>query len=136
MHRSWWPVVRRIGRLAVGFGVPLVAGQALARPPAARRRLSASTWSWSGWQPADSASAEQRLDFAVGILGDTTAPLVPRVLPTAVAGFAMLGLAGRLLGADARPGDLATVLRGLPHNVTTEMDLDLWRRGYPDPRRP
>jgi rifampicin phosphotransferase len=38
----------------------------------------------------------------------------------------MLGLAGRLLGADARPGDLATVLRGLPHNVTTEMDLDLW----------
>ena len=26
-----------------------------------------------------------------------------------------------------RPGDLATVLRGLPHNVTTEMDLDLWR---------
>jgi rifampicin phosphotransferase len=39
----------------------------------------------------------------------------------------MLGLAGRLLGADARPGELATVLRGLPHNVTTEMDLALWR---------
>ena len=63
----------------------------------------------------------------MGILGDTTASLIPRVLPTAVAGFAMLGLAGRLLGADARPGDLATVLRGLPHNVTTEMDLDLWQ---------
>jgi pyruvate,water dikinase len=51
---------------------------------------------------------------------------MPRVAPPAATGFAMLGLAGRLLGADARPGDLATVLRGLPHNVTTEMDLDLW----------
>ena len=28
--------------------------------------------------------------------------------------------------ADARPGELQTVLRGLPHNVTTEMDLALW----------
>jgi pyruvate,water dikinase len=52
---------------------------------------------------------------------------MPRVVPPAAVGFAMLGLAGRLLGTDARPGDLATVLRGLPHNVTTEMDLDLWR---------
>src|SRR5207248_11651381 len=28
---------------------------------------------------------------------------------------------------DARPGDQQTVLRGLPHNVTTEMDLELWQ---------
>jgi pyruvate,water dikinase len=39
----------------------------------------------------------------------------------------MLGIAGKLLGADAKPGDLQTVLRGLPHNVTTEMDLALWK---------
>lgn len=30
------------------------------------------------------------------------------------------------MGKDAEPGDLATVLRGLPHNITTEMDLSLW----------
>jgi pyruvate,water dikinase len=54
-------------------------------------------------------------------------PLGPRILPVAVAGFLMFGLAGTLLGADARPGDLQMVLRGLPNNVTTEMDLELWR---------
>jgi pyruvate,water dikinase len=128
MHRSWWPFVGRIGRLALRYGVPLLAAQALARPPAARRRLERINIELERrMTPPDSAPAEQRLDFAVRILGDTTAPLVPRVLPAAAAGFAMLGLAGRLLGADARPGELATVLRGLPHNVTTEMDLALWR---------
>jgi pyruvate,water dikinase len=32
-----------------------------------------------------------------------------------------------LLGDVARPDELQEVLRGLPHNVTTEMDLELWR---------
>jgi pyruvate,water dikinase len=76
--------------------------------------------------PPESATAAQRLDFVVSLLGDAVVQVVPRVMPPAAAGFATLGLAGRLLGADARPGDLAAVLRGLPHNVTTEMDLDLW----------
>ena len=62
-------------------------------------------------------------------------PLVPRLMPAAAAGLAMLGLAGRLLGDDATAGELQTVLRGLPHNVTTEMDLALWRAGQRDPRR-
>ena len=38
----------------------------------------------------------------------------------------LLGLARRLLGDLARPGELQSILRGLPHNVTTEMDLELW----------
>src|SRR4029450_6950303 len=65
-------------------------------------------------------------DFVAQPPGHAVIQLVPRVMPPAAAGFAMLGLAGRLLGTDARPGDLATVLRGLPHNVTTEMDPELW----------
>jgi len=55
------------------------------------------------------------------------APGIPRILPAVAVGFGLLGLAGRLLGEDARPGDLQTVLRGMPHNVTTQMDLSLWR---------
>jgi pyruvate,water dikinase len=39
----------------------------------------------------------------------------------------MLNLARRLLGDLATPYELQTVLRGLPHNVTTDMDLDLWQ---------
>lgn len=52
----------------------------------------------------------------------------------------MLALARRLLGDLARPGELQGVLRGLPNNVTTEMDLVLWRlatriRGSADAER-
>ena len=38
----------------------------------------------------------------------------------------MLAASRRLLGDVAQPGELQEVLRGLPHNVTTEMDLELW----------
>jgi len=50
--------------------------------------------------------------------------MLPRALPVPLAGFVMLAWARRLLGSGE---GLETVLRGLPHNVTTEMDLELWR---------
>jgi pyruvate,water dikinase len=53
--------------------------------------------------------------------------LMPMVVGYPLAGFALLGLARALLGDLARPGELQSVLRGLPHNVTTEMDLALWQ---------
>ncbi|HKP07141.1 MAG TPA: PEP-utilizing enzyme, partial [Microbacterium sp.] len=66
-----------------------------------------------------------RVDEVVDLLFRTL-PLAPRSLPGAVVGFAMLGLAGRLLRGAAEPGDLQTVLRSVPDNVTTQMDLELW----------
>jgi pyruvate,water dikinase len=74
----------------------------------------------------DTATAGERLDFVERFLGHEAIPLGPTLLPAPVAGFAMLGLAYWLLGDDAQPTDLQTVLRGLPDNVTTEMDLALW----------
>jgi pyruvate,water dikinase len=127
VHDSWRPVVRRIAWVAARFGIPLQVAQALARPAAARHRLDRiGARLRTRRMPPERATAEQRLDLVVGHLGDAVVRVVPRVMPPAAAGFAMLGLAGRLLGPDAEPGDLATVLRGLPHNVTTEMDLELW----------
>jgi pyruvate,water dikinase len=41
-------------------------------------------------------------------------------------GFLAYGVAGRLLRGKVRPDELQLVLRGLPHNPTTEMDLELW----------
>ena len=52
--------------------------------------------------------------------------LMPRTFAYAVGGLLMLGVSRRLLGDVAEPGELQQVLRGLPHNVTTEMDLRLW----------
>ena len=125
--RSRWPFVRRMARLIMRFRIPIVVARAVLRPEATRRRL---------WEmerdlvrratPPDDLAPAERLEFVIEMLGETVIPMMPRVLPAAVAGFAMLGLAGKLLGKDARAGDLQGVLRALPHNVTTEMDLALW----------
>jgi pyruvate,water dikinase len=128
VQRSWWPVVRRLAWVAMRFAVPLQVVQAVSRPAAARRRADRIGAEFRRRVPAaDQVPARQRLDEVVGLLGNAVPRVMPRIAPPAATGFALLGLAGRLLGDDARPGDLATVLRGLPHNVTTEMDLDLWR---------
>ncbi|MGY1637804.1 PEP/pyruvate-binding domain-containing protein [Geodermatophilus sp. SYSU D00742] len=128
VHPSWLPVVRRIAVVAARYGMPLQVVQAVVRPAAARRRLDRLGGRLRQRPvPPASAAPAQRLASVVGLLGEGVVGVVPRVMPPAAVGFATLWLAGRLLGADARPGDLATVLRGLPHNVTTEMDLQLWR---------
>ncbi|MBP2320265.1 pyruvate,water dikinase [Kibdelosporangium banguiense] len=116
--------VLRLLRLAVKYRIPPRMLQALISPAAAhrnadkvgeqlRRRIAL---------PGD-ATAIQRLDHIERVLLKEIVPLLPRVIPSAGAGFAMLGLAGKLLGGTA---GLQPVLRGLPHNITTEMDLELW----------
>lgn len=73
------------------------------------------------------AAGARRLDFVERFLTKEITPAVMRVLPPAAAGYVWLGLARLLLGRLAEAGELQAVLRGLPHNVTTEMDLELWR---------
>jgi pyruvate,water dikinase len=127
LQPSWRPVVRRLALLAARFAVPLQVLQAVVSPATARgRAYRVGARLRARALPADGTPARERLDVVLGILGDAVPQVLPRVAPPAATGFAMLGLAGRLLGSDARPGDLATVLRGLPHNVTTQMDLELW----------
>ncbi|HEX2075847.1 MAG TPA: PEP-utilizing enzyme [Geodermatophilus sp.] len=126
VRTSWWPAVRRFAAVAARYRIPVTAAEALVSPAAARRRLRRIVAALQARVPVPgSASPRDRLDDVVASLA--IAPVLPRVAPPVAAGFALFGLAARLLGADAQPGDLPTVLRGLPHNVTTEMDLDLWR---------
>ena len=50
-----------------------------------------------------------------------------RAIPSTIAsGLISLGLASWLLKGMVTSDELQIVLRGLPHNPTTEMDLDLW----------
>ncbi|RSM68227.1 phosphoenolpyruvate synthase [Actinoplanes sp. ATCC 53533] len=125
-HRSVRPFLRRAARFAVRHRLPvrlihgIAAPDALHRdlerlPAEIRRRLSL---------PADATPAV-RLDLVEHALATDVFPLAPRAMAPAAGGFALLGLAGKL--ARSRPGELQTVLRGLPHNVTTTMDLDLWQ---------
>ncbi|GAA4287427.1 PEP/pyruvate-binding domain-containing protein [Georgenia daeguensis] len=73
------------------------------------------------------ATARERLDTVERVLDQQLMTAVLEQLPPAVAGYVWFGIARSLLGPLARRGELPAVLRGLPNNVTTDMDLELWR---------
>lgn len=119
---------RRLARVMVEFRMPLVAARAVVRPATAHRRAGRlQAEARRRRELPGPVSAGERLEATIRHLHEDVVPLMPSIAPAAAAGFAMLGLARRLLGPDAGPGELQTVLRGLPHNVTTEMDLSLWQ---------
>ena len=76
---------------------------------------------------AEPASSAQRLDHTEQILGRTIDGLIRATLPGPSVGYIFLAVARRLLRGIAPPRELEAVLRGLPHNITTEMDLELWQ---------
>ncbi|SDL41883.1 PEP/pyruvate-binding domain-containing protein [Arthrobacter sp. ok362] len=124
--RSPWRLLRHIVPVAARARVPETLIRGLIRPEEALRRAD-----HVGEQlrvalavPAG-ATATQRLDHVERILGRDVFAVVPAILPLPALGFALLAVAGKLAG-DPGNGALQEVLRGLPNNVTTEMDLDLW----------
>ncbi|GAA1998108.1 PEP/pyruvate-binding domain-containing protein [Microbacterium pumilum] len=118
--------VPRALHLAARVRLPFLVVQALVSPAAAQRRVQRLGAEVRASDVADGGDIPTRVDGVVDLLFRAM-PLAPRSLPGAVVGFAMLGLARRLLRGSAEAGDLQTVLRSAPGNVTTEMDLDLWR---------
>ena len=116
-----------LARVAWRVRLPMVAAQALLSPRAAHRRVERLLDDVRGRPiPGADGDVSQRVDGVITLLSDAL-PLAPKVLPGAAAGFAALGLAGRLLRGAATWSDLEMVLRSAPNNVTTEMDLELWQ---------
>lgn len=78
------------------------------------------------WRLPTEASPADRLDAVEQRLGTDTFLIMPTVFPYAAAGLLAEAAARRLAPADLRPTLFADLRRGLPDNVTTEMDLELW----------
>ena len=110
---------------ALRTGAPQNAVRATLRPDATRRRVLAEMDRGIAGVRIPETSAE-RLDAYEDLIVKFPPRFFPRMVGLVVPGFLCYTLAGRLLGRRARPGELQTVLRGLPHNPTTEMDLALW----------
>lgn len=133
--RTPLPLLRRVLPAAARAGVPEGVLRGIFRPQAALRRLDRFTRDFetaleldlgATSQVGGGPSARDRLAHAEGLLQRRLFTIVPAILPLAALGFGMLGVAGKLLGGN-RWDDLQGVLRGLPNNVTTDMDLELWR---------
>lgn len=126
--RSPWPVLRHVVPAAVRGRVPQSAVQALLRPDAALRRVEGfGARHRAALAVPPGATAAERLKHAERILTEELFPIVPAVLALPALGFALLAAAGKLANLGPEPGALQPVLRGLPNNVTTEMDLALWQ---------
>jgi pyruvate,water dikinase len=77
--------------------------------------------------PANASSSE-RLSAIERLFLENIGPAMLGNLPAIMGGgLGLHAYAGKLLGKWATRAELQTVLRGLPYNVTTEMDLELWK---------
>ncbi|GAA3272647.1 PEP/pyruvate-binding domain-containing protein [Paenarthrobacter aurescens] len=121
-------LIRHLAPVAAKYGVPRTLVRALFRPTASMNRVEAlSKELRQALAVPPEATPQQRLGHVQRILGEEVFATVPQVLPLPALGFAMLVVVRRLLGGQAPLNELQTVLRGLPNNVTTEMDLALWQ---------
>ena len=125
------PTLRTVGRVA-RFMVPVLVGVArtLLRPEASRARFQEEIEARLVEIEARAAE-ETTLAGRVALIEELLAGSIPWLLPRFgarfVAGMGTLFLLMResreLPGGEAQA---LTLTRGLPHNVTTEMDLALW----------
>ena len=121
-------LIRHVGPVAAKYRVPESVLRGLFRPAAAMKRVERINAELRTTLAVPrEATSHQRLGHVQRILGDEVFATVPQVLPLPALGFAMLALVRRLLGGQAPYDQLQTVIRGLPNNVTTEMDLALWQ---------
>ncbi len=125
-----WRVIRAFGSLAAKTRAPFSITHIVFKPSTAIERmqrararletLRATSPLNNAGNPADRLKAlEQLVPAQIG-------PLFRTLPPVLASGLGSLGLASRLLRDIATPDELQAALRALPHNPTTEMDLDLW----------
>ncbi|MGO4857214.1 PEP/pyruvate-binding domain-containing protein [Arthrobacter sp. 2MCAF14] len=121
-------LLRHVGPIVLRFRLPEILLRALFRPDVALDKVEQLGGKLKAIHevPADAAPRE-KLDNAERILREGLFPILPNILPPVALGFAMIGVVRKILGEQASWDELQTIIRGLPNNVTTEMDLALWR---------
>lgn len=103
--------------------------RALARPEAARTRMfeAIEQLRVSSAAPADLRTTADRLRFVQAQDDADADDRADAIMWPIVAGMLAAALPTALLKGVAGPDEIHTVLGGMPHNVTIEMDLALWR---------
>ena len=126
-----WKVVRTFGKLLAVTRAPLYLPQALFWPSAAVSRVERTRAQLqeikSDIEKAGPAGSIERLTALEQLLLAWMPRTFPRMVPVFICGLLAHNLAGRLLHGLATTDELQSVLRGLPHNPTTEMDIALWK---------
>jgi pyruvate,water dikinase len=120
------PLILAIGRVLVRLRLPWYLLQTLVRPAVAQKRLSQLT------RILHDAAKVQTVEprSCVAAVEQLFLTTLPRVLsctaPVMLGGMGTYTLAGKLLDTLATEAELQIILRGLPDNPTSEMNLALW----------
>ncbi len=123
-----WRLFSRILPIIVRARAPFYIFQALLRPTATRRRIKrVEEHLYTLSQVPTNTSSADRLTRIEGIFLGKAAPILSSFVPVVLTGVLANTLAGKLLGGLATDDERQTVLRSLPYNPTTEMDLTLWQ---------
>jgi pyruvate,water dikinase len=119
-RKSATPSLRTAGRAVGGIL------RALARPDAARIRMAGAIerLRLAAAAPAGLSTAAERMHF---IRAQESAESADQLIWPIVTGMLAAALPVRLLKGVAGQDEIHAVLGGMPHNVTIEMDLALWR---------
>jgi pyruvate,water dikinase len=112
-------------RAVAHTGVPPLVIRALLRPDATRDRILREVDALVTIDVGPLTTPAERIDAFERLL-TVTPRMFPRLVAMVGAGLISYSLAARLLRAAATEDELRTMLRGLPFNPTTEMDLALW----------
>lgn len=118
-------------RMTARLGPPAIVGIAysIARPQAARARAHRGVEGirrTTRGLPASATPAE-RIDFFVERSDDAVGRDLMTCIWPVMAGILLSVAPSGLLKGIATDAEIETTLGGMPHNVTTEMDLALWR---------
>ena len=133
VHTPRWRLICAFGSLLAETRAPIYIIQALLWPSTVQKRMAqVRAWLQSLNDEVAEAPAQGTADLADRLtalerLLPGRVKSVFRVIPPVMAsGLGSYALSGRLLEDIATPDEMQIVLRGLPHNPTTEMDLELW----------
>jgi phosphohistidine swiveling domain-containing protein len=118
-------VARIVAKVAPGL--LLGAVRSLMNPTAARRRAFREADGVAVATPPQPATVADRIEAAAVAQDVVLGGPMTRMLPPLYAGLLSSRIAAALLGPVAGPGEVDATQRGMPHNVTTQMDLELWR---------
>ncbi|MFD2350391.1 PEP/pyruvate-binding domain-containing protein [Nonomuraea ferruginea] len=124
-HTSRRPLLRAAAHFGRRLRVPAKVLRALTRPERALAYTRKLGEDLDGHlRLPETATPADRLRHAQRMLGGAF-PAIVSIMPTALTGYGLYALAARLSGTPL--GEMQEVLRSVPNNPTTEMDLELWR---------
>jgi len=120
-------LVLAIGRVLARTRLPWYLFQALLWPATARTRLLRLTDSLRAAANAPAtADSRTRVATVERLFFDTLPRLLSATAPVLLGGMGTFTLASKFLGDLASEDERQIVVRGLPYNPTTEMNLALW----------